>query len=558
MTPVYKGGLQIGGKFGDYTVERLLGTGGMGSVYLICGDHPDETFAAKILNPLLEKTDPEYKQRFMFEADLAMKIHHENLIAVYDVGRDPDTNLGYILMEYVPGGTVRDRIEKWGALSLEEATDIVTRVAQALVAVDAHHVVHRDIKPDNIMFAADGVTPKLADLGIARLSNKQSKTTITQQGFMLGSPAYMAPEQMEDSHTVDIRADIHALGVSFWEMLAGHRPNPDEDSVAIVARAMKGVPIPDIRTVRPDVPAAIAQLIVHMTKPNADERIRSPRELLDELARARAGKPLLRPDDDSGKRSCLVPFFVFTGLLVALGLLAYTSVQLYWAVRPPPSPSPLQKVVEAELEPIPETNTLAVVESVSTVTSAVPSEVPAPVSAPVPSTDDVVRVATDAPSPLPPPQAASTPAERAAEAFVEEIAPELNRYASCRRLLANEARRAEGEAVILKAVNEARAIDPDLRAYDLDGTSMLAWMNDLGVSRRGVLRCGKLFYIFELLHEERPSLLKDYRREKIAFTEQLGNPRPLTLRETVDILGRAVGRDLVPLFQEYGIHAGLE
>ena len=215
-----------------------------------------------------------------------MSIRHENLIQVFDVGRDPETGYGYILMEYVPGGTVRDRLTKWGALSVEEASDIVSRVARALAAVAAHNVVHRDVKPDNIMFTADGVTPKLADLGIARLANERTRNTaLTENGYIIGSPAYMSPEQMENAHLADIRADIHALGVTFWEMLAGRRPYEGEDALAIVARAMKGEAIPDIRRFRSDVPAGIADLIARMTRPNVAERIQTPLEVANELDR---------------------------------------------------------------------------------------------------------------------------------------------------------------------------------------------------------------------------------------------------------------------------------
>ena len=294
--------LKPGGTFGDYTVVKLLGAGGMGAVYLIRGDASGREFAVKILDPEMEKSDPEFKQRFIFEAELAMSIRHENLIEVFDVGRDPETGYAYILMEYVPGGTVRDRLTKWGALSVEEAGDIVSRVARALAAVAAHHVVHRDVKPDNIMFTADGVTPKLADLGIARLANEKTRhTAITENGFIIGSPAYMSPEQMENAHLADIRSDIHALGVTFWEMLAGRRPYEGEDALAIVARAMKGEAIPDVRRFRPDVPAGIADLIARMTRPNVEERIQTPDEVADELDR------LLATDGGSGRRRIRVP-----------------------------------------------------------------------------------------------------------------------------------------------------------------------------------------------------------------------------------------------------------
>ena len=132
--------LKPGGTFGDYTVVKLLGAGGMGAVYLIRGDASGREFAVKILDPEMEKSDPEFKQRFIFEAELAMSIRHENLIEVFDVGRDPETGYAYILMEYVPGGTVRDRLTKWGALSVEEAGDIVSRVARAVdILIDPAH-----------------------------------------------------------------------------------------------------------------------------------------------------------------------------------------------------------------------------------------------------------------------------------------------------------------------------------------------------------------------------------------------------------------------------------
>ena len=279
--------LNPGGKFGDYTVVRLLGTGGMGAVYLIRGDASGNEFAVKILDPALEKDDPEYKQRFIFEAELAMAVRHENLITVYDMGRDPETGYGYILMEYVPGGTVYDRLAKWGALSVEEAGDIACRVARALAAIDAHHVVHRDVKPENIMFTADGVTPKLADLGVARLSAGGTRCArLTQAGYILGSPAYMPAEQMEDPHAADIRADIYALGATFWQMLVGRPPYDGEAPLAVVGHVMNGEAIPDVRRFRPDVPAAVAELIVRMTCPDVSRRVQTPLEVAETLGRA--------------------------------------------------------------------------------------------------------------------------------------------------------------------------------------------------------------------------------------------------------------------------------
>ena len=136
-----------------------------------------------------------------------MKVHHRNLVEVYDVGEDPQTHLCYILMEYVGGGTLSGLLKRRGRLEIREAVAITIHIAGALAAAHRHGVVHRDIKPDNIMFAADG-TPKLADLGIARVSDGEAETTLTKTNMIVGTPAYMSPEQMLNSHGVIGRAHV--------------------------------------------------------------------------------------------------------------------------------------------------------------------------------------------------------------------------------------------------------------------------------------------------------------------------------------------------------------
>ncbi len=558
--------LRPGGKFGDYTVVRLLGAGGMGSVYLIRGDSSGGEFAVKILDPEMEKSDPEFKQRFIFEAELAMSIRHENLIQVFDVGRDPDTGYGYILMEYVPGGTVRDRLMKWGALSVEEAGDIVRRVARALAAVAAHHVVHRDVKPDNIMFTADGVTPKLADLGIARLSNEKTRhTAITEHGFIIGSPAYMSPEQMENAHRADIRADIHALGVTFWEMLAGRRPYEGEDALAIVARAMKGEAIPDIRRFRSDVPAGIADLIARMTRPNVAERIQTPGEVADELDRLLSGK-------GGGRRRVRVPSrrelaalrhaaqtrrranrslriglaAVASALVVGVMGFAMFMRSMHRQPLPVPVADPLAVLTPAETPPEP----AVISEPVSDGAAATNAPggrhgVPTP-----PLTNDQSPMTTVAAKPAPKP--APTPAASAA-AFVEVIAPELRRYAMYRRMATVPETRAEAWKAILKVINDARLIDPDLRIYDLDGTANLPGRPPLAAADRATVRAGKIFLVLELTRAQAPKLMQRYAQEKIAATAKLPQPRRLSMDDVAALLGRAAKKDLFPLFRELGV-----
>ncbi len=575
--------LKPGGTFGDYTVVKLLGAGGMGAVYLIRGDASGREFAVKILDPEMEKSDPEFKQRFIFEAELAMSIRHENLIEVFDVGRDPETGYAYILMEYVPGGTVRDRLTKWGALSVEEAGDIVSRVARALAAVAAHHVVHRDVKPDNIMFTADGVTPKLADLGIARLANEKTRhTAITENGFIIGSPAYMSPEQMENAHLADIRSDIHALGVTFWEMLAGRRPYEGEDALAIVARAMKGEAIPDVRRFRPDVPAGIADLIARMTRPNVEERIQTPDEVADELDR------LLATDGGSGRRRIRVPsrrelaalrqaarsrrradkslWIGLSALAAALVVGVMGMALLVKSLRPelpaPPSapslpPDPLSVLTTTET-PVAETpvsaggaDTPSDASSAASAAEASAGSVAEPV--PSPSAEESPAVAKPAPQPSSTPAPVPARPRPNAAAFVETIAPELRRYAMYRRMATVPETRAEAYKAVLKAVNDARLLDPDMRIYDLDGSANLPGRAPLASADRATLRTGKVFLALELTRADCPKLMEQYAREKIAATATLPQPRALSLDDVVALLGRAAKKDLFPLFRELGV-----
>ncbi len=573
--------LRSGGTFGDYTVVRLLGAGGMGAVYLIRGASSGNEFAVKILDPEMEKSDPEFKQRFIFEAELAMSIRHENLIQVFDVGRDPDTGYGYILMEYVPGGTVRDRLMKWGALSVEEAGDIVRRVARALAAVAEHHVVHRDVKPDNIMFTADGVTPKLADLGIARLANEKTRhTSITEHGFIIGSPAYMSPEQMENAHLADIRADIHALGVTFWEMLAGRRPYEGEDALAIVARAMKGEPIPDIRRFRSDVPAGIADLIARMTRPNVAERIQTPAEIADELDRLLAG------GGGGGRRRVRVPSRrelaalrhvrqtrerANKSLRIGLAALAAAAVvgvmgfamlvrSMQQPVTPAHVPAPVTDPL-AVLTPAPDNGGSGLSEAASGVGLESPEaasgrpQPPDSAQNQEPGTKNQEPGTTPTQSPVvskPAPKPAPTPAATAA-AFVEVIAPELRRYAMYRRMATVPETRDEAWRAILKAINDARLIDPDMRIYDLDGKPNLPGRAALAPAARATMRTGKIFLALELTRADSPKFMERYAREKIAATARLPKPRALSVDDVVALLGRAAKKDLFPLFRELGV-----
>ena len=268
--------LGVGDRIGGYTIERLLGKGGMGAVYLVHG-FDGRLFALKVMKP--DDGDAHgFRARFAREAEFAMNIHHRNLVAVHASGEDGKTGYCYLVMDYMPGGSLADRLAKKGAMPVDEALHIVSRIADALDVAHLNGVIHRDIKPDNILFSADG-TPKLADLGVAKFEDR--KTTLTTTGMVIGTPAYMAPEQMLDSRHIDGRADTYALGVVLYEMLAGRRPNEDDTAVELMAKAIKGEPLPDIRTLRPEVSAAVAYVLSLMCAPRPEARPATLRDVVD-------------------------------------------------------------------------------------------------------------------------------------------------------------------------------------------------------------------------------------------------------------------------------------
>lgn len=315
------GPLKPGDRFGDCTVERLLGQGSMGSVFLVRA--PDGAqYALKVMSPELAKNDPTYKERFLREAEFAMKIHHRNLIPVHDAGEESERGFCYILMDYMPGGTVKDLVRERGVLPVAQAVQIATQVAVAMEVAHLHGIIHRDIKPDNIMFDADGV-PKLADLGVARFAADVHLNT--QKGMIVGTPAYMAPEQMIDSHHIDERADIYSLGLVLYEMLAGKSPNAGYTIMGLIAKSIKGEPLPDVRTMRPEVSASVAYVLSLMLAPKVERRPHTSHAAADLLTRAAAGSLLIpeTPNNAAGAPPARTPWWkrpVFVILLVAAAL----------------------------------------------------------------------------------------------------------------------------------------------------------------------------------------------------------------------------------------------
>lgn len=240
-----------GDRFGNWTITRILSKGGMGMVYLVRNPTLRAERALKVLDPAIAERNREFVDRFNQEAALVCGLHSPHLVEVYDAGCERTSGFYYIVMEYLGGGTLRDRMRCRGRIPWREALGIVRQVALALAAVEKRHSVHRDIKPENILFTSDGVA-KLVDFGIAKAVQDDAENMLkTLPAQVFGTPAYMSPEQVRDASSVDARADIWSLGIVFFEMLAGSRPYPATNIVEVTSFLLSPRPLPDIRTFKP-------------------------------------------------------------------------------------------------------------------------------------------------------------------------------------------------------------------------------------------------------------------------------------------------------------------
>src|SRR3989338_4231512 len=234
-------------QLGRYEILGELGHGAMGIVYKAKDPLIDRVVAIKTINlgiALDEKE--EYEERFYQEAKAAGRLSHPNIVTIYDVGKSGD--VAYIAMELLQGRELRDIMNESGLLPVDQVLDIVAQVAQGLAYAHEHDIVHRDVKPSNIMVVRDGHV-KITDFGIARMA---SSSVRTQTGMVLGSPKYMSPEQVMGK-TIDKRSDIFSLGVMLYEMLTGQAPFNGENVNAIMYQTLNAVPAPP-NTLNPAVP----------------------------------------------------------------------------------------------------------------------------------------------------------------------------------------------------------------------------------------------------------------------------------------------------------------
>ena len=259
-------GLRLQAALGDgYAVEGQLGAGGFAVVYLVRDVHLKRKLAAKVLSPDVIASHS-VLERFRREAETVAQLSHPHIVPLHFIGQKDD--LVYLVMEAIDGGSLADRLEREKRLPIDDAARIFSEVASALAHAPKRGVVHRDIKPQNVLIDAESGRSLVTDFGIARTSEGGS---LTATGMVVGTPAYLSPEQVTGEPS-DHRADIYALGVMMYEMLAGEPPFTGATPTAVLMKRLAGPP-ESLKKLRPEVPDTLAELVDACLATNPNERL---------------------------------------------------------------------------------------------------------------------------------------------------------------------------------------------------------------------------------------------------------------------------------------------
>jgi serine/threonine protein kinase len=260
-----------------YAVEGKLGAGGFAVVYLVRDVHLKRKLAVKVLSPDVI-TSHSVLERFKREAETIAQLSHPHIVPLHFIGQKDD--LVYLVMQAIDGGSLADRMQREGQLPIDEAARMFGEVASALAHAHKRGVIHRDIKPQNVLLDAETGRALVTDFGIARTAEGGN---LTATGMVVGTPAYLSPEQVTGEPS-DHRADIYALGVMMYEMLSGQPPFTGATPTAVLMKRLAGPPAP-LRTLRPEVPAALEELVDACLATDPNERIQNAAD----IARALTG-----------------------------------------------------------------------------------------------------------------------------------------------------------------------------------------------------------------------------------------------------------------------------
>ena len=265
---------------GRYQVGGKLARGGMATVYEAHDNRLDRTIALKVMHPSLAD-DEEFVSRFIREAHSAARLSHPNVVAVYDQGADQGNV--FLAMELVRGRTLRDLINEYGHLGPRLALEVIEPVLAALGAAHQAGLIHRDVKPENVLLSDDGRV-KVADFGLARAITEASSHTTTS-GVLMGTVAYLSPEQVTRG-VADERSDVYAAGILLYEMLTGRKPYDGETAIQVAYRHVHD-DVPPPSALVPGLPAELDHLVARATNRDPDKRPADARRFLVEVVAAR-------------------------------------------------------------------------------------------------------------------------------------------------------------------------------------------------------------------------------------------------------------------------------
>lgn len=278
---------------GPYRIEKALGKGAMGVVYRARDEQNGRPVAIKTmaLSQAFDESElVEVKERFFREAETAKRLDHPNIVALYEAGED--RGLAYIALEFIKGCDLGHFVTPGSLLPLPQVLSILARVADALAYSHGKNVVHRDVKPANVMYEPESDTVKVMDFGIARITDASK----TRTGMVLGTPSYMSPEQLLGKK-VDGRSDLFSLGVMLYQMLCGRRPFVSE-SMAQLMFQIANEAHPDIRGINPLVPEGLAAVIDRAMSKDVEKRYQSGEDMARDLRACMHQAPAQRPDVD--------------------------------------------------------------------------------------------------------------------------------------------------------------------------------------------------------------------------------------------------------------------
>lgn len=331
----------IGQLVGHYRVLEKIGAGGMGEVFRARDERLGRDVALKLIRPA-SGNNPDHLRRFEQEARAAAALNHPNILAIYDVGLEGSAP--YIVSELLEGKTLRQRLTE-GPVPVHEALAYALQIAQALTAAHERHIVHRDLKPENLFLTQDGRV-KILDFGVAKLQEPlegdrsvESMTTVTKHGAVIGTVAYMAPEQLRGK-AVDHRSDIFSFGAILYEMLTGRRAFRGETEVDTMTAVLREEP-PSTNLESASIPLAYQEIVRHCVEKEPENRFQSAKDLafaLQTLSGSSPVKTLNLPDSRKSK-SLTLPWAIAALMAAAAVLLGVTLL-----MHPPPAPPVYQRV----------------------------------------------------------------------------------------------------------------------------------------------------------------------------------------------------------------------